>query len=161
MSPKNIGSGVLIHVPQRTGNDCAIAVAAIVANVPYQTAAEQSSVRPGSRGLCPLELIRVLETLSGVPWRTNELRWTRPLFRFADSSHPLVLLVRKPWSRKIRHYVATWGGKVFDPNMLDGCPHEDYDRRRWRVLQVLRPLDPARLEVARRDRHWHRCMMLD
>lgn len=135
-----LGVRPLKHVMQRQRNDCVIATAAIVANVPYETAAAHNPVELSKRGLHAREVLRVLKHATGISWRSPEFGWFRPAFRFAETSSLLVLGVRQPWTwRGEWHCIALNDGVVYDPSFKQSCPIEKYERRDWPVLFVFRP----------------------
>ena len=63
MGFESINADYLGHIVQRQSNDCGIAAAAMIAEVPYETAAQRNPVPSGERGLFPREIVRILESV--------------------------------------------------------------------------------------------------
>ena len=116
-----------------------IATAAIVAQVPYETAARQSPVRPGQRDLFPKEVVRLLERTSGVAWRRLHFGWFGRVSRFVPQGDVVVLGIRQPWRWWRRHCIAIRDGWIYDPNYPLACSIEKYERRNWIVEVVFQP----------------------
>ena len=101
------------HITQRRRNDCAIATAAIVAQIPYETAAQQSPIRPGQRGLFPKEILRLLERTSGLAWRGLRFGWFGRVSRFVTRGDDIVVLcIRQPWRWWRRHCIAITDDRI-------------------------------------------------
>ncbi len=132
-------TGLPQHVLQRRQDDCVIATVAMVANVTYEDISERSRVRIGSRPVGLLELHRLLVTATGVPWQRPRYGWLRPVARYANISNPAVIIIRRPWRWLTLHCVALQGGWIHDPEFPRGYRPEEYPRRHWRSVTVLRP----------------------
>ena len=133
------------HVVQRKRNDCAIAAVAMAANLPYEDVAQQRPIAVKSRGLCPMEMRRLLVAATGVPWCMPSYGWLRPIEYFASVPRPVIVLIHRPWKWNTLHWVAVQGGWIHDPELPTGLRAESYPRRHWRTIRVLRPVSDLRL----------------
>ena len=143
------GVDCLRHIMQRTANDCAIAAAAMVGEVSYDTAAERSPVPVGKRGLNPREIISILESVTGVTWRGPQFAWWCRIPRLNGLEHPFVVVIRRPWTLATQHCVAMYDGYVYDPACSCCCRMNEYERRCWRVVAIYRPAVAERLLAVR------------
>jgi len=139
----------LQHVVQRCSNDCVIATAAMIADVSHDVAAERSPVPLGKRGLYPGEILRILESVTGVSWLGPQFAWWRPILRLSSANYPFAVVIRQPWKWKRAHCLAVYNGYVHDPGYPCGCSMNEYQRRQWRVVGVYRPVVAERLMAVR------------
>jgi hypothetical protein len=98
-----------------------------------------------SARLYPLEVHHLLVVGTGVPWNRPRFGWFRPISHFAITPNPVVAIVRRPWKWHVRHWVVVQGGWIHDPEFRRGCSVEEYPRRDWRTIRVLRPESALRL----------------
>lgn len=142
---------LLRHVVQLCSNDCAIATAAIVGNVPYGVAAAHSPVAPGVRPFRLREVLQILESVTRVPWE-GQFGWLRPVRRFEDTQQIVVALVHRRW--RMGHCIAIKDGWVYDPEKPGGCRIAEYDKRHWRVVHTFRPSRQGAAIQSEPQRRW-------
>src|SRR3954468_16237921 len=144
---------MLDHIVQKKRNDCVIAAAAWAANADYEAAAELSPVKPGTRGLYPLETCKLLRLLTGTGWRVSP-KWFRKVRRFAPRGQICLVYVRKPWQWRIRHCIGMTDQWVYDPAFPHAFRPSEYPRKDWRIVRVFRATSPDLLSEARRENLW-------
>jgi hypothetical protein len=143
---------MLRHIAQRRPLDCAVASAAMAANVPYEEAAALSPDVTGTCGLAVGEVHPLLEAVTGVRWHGPEFGWFRRVGRLPGTEQPLVVITRRPWHLWALHCVVLAGRWVHDPWFWRGYLQSDYPLRHWRVEWIFRAAAPELLGVARRSR---------
>ena len=134
------------HIFQRYDRDCGIAVAAMIARVPYRkaerAAIELFTTKGAYSGLTSSSLLDLLKELKRNKW--SKIRGRRK--RIADHpSHPkpIAVLVR-PSDRRCRHWIAICGGRVYDPELWNPVDLRAYRKRDWKVILSVVPA-PHRL----------------
>lgn len=140
----------LTHIPQRTSCDCGVAIAATVANIPYELAAQCSPVPAGKRPMFSREMLKLLNRATHVRWRGPCITWFHRFESLAESGHTLVLTIRRGrrflcWPWKMSHYIAVRDGLVYDPEYAEPILFPAYARRDWSLLEYYCPRDPDRL----------------
>jgi hypothetical protein len=136
--------GIPRHVTQRSGNDCAIAAVAMVANLPYEKVAVLTP-GPGRRGLPIPEVHRLVEAATGLAWWGPRYEWLTPISRLAVASPPMLVIARQPWRWRRLHCFVLQGGCVHDPNSPVAIRARESPRGHWRVLWSFRPKQPLGL----------------
>jgi hypothetical protein len=126
-------------VRQKYRHDCGIAVAAMVAGVPYEAVLDRLVVGLSPNNyLWPLSMWRTLEDLTQAQWHLDELWKPWPLVNeWPIPQSPTVLLIERV--NPSRHYIAVKSGLVYDP--LFGKPFllaEYPDRNSWVVTTFTR-----------------------
>lgn len=149
----NFGRGTITdylqHVVQCRSNDCVIATAAMIANVSYDTAAQRSPVPVGERGLYSSEILRILESVTGISWSGPQFALWHPIYRLKITNGPFVVVIRRPWKWNTLHCLAISNGCVHDPEYRCRQSMDEYPRRRWRVVAIYRPVVAERLMAVR------------
>lgn len=116
----------MIHVPQRHAHDCGVAVAAMLAGVTYDRAAEALTAT-AARGVSGRAMARGLTAITGHRWRAVGLPGLGA-FGLGGVERAGVLL---SFAGGAWHWVAVSGGWVFDPE--SEAPEYGYSRTRNRV----------------------------
>jgi len=126
----------MLHVPQQCGNDCGLATAAMVGATSYRIVrAIYSRLAFLDKGLEAGEVRRLLEVITGAPWRIG---WTCGLARvrnFRLLAEPVALLIE---GDNCRHWIAIKETKVHDPAFAAVFPLDRYPRDQWKVFASLR-----------------------
>jgi hypothetical protein len=110
----SVASRRLRFIRQSTDADCGVAVAAMLAGVPYREAAGAAGDSPD--GMSSGAVVRLLEALTGRPWRWRRCGYPRKLLADADWPGFGAACVR-PDEERAGHWVAVAGGRVFDPSL--------------------------------------------
>jgi hypothetical protein len=129
----------MMLVRQRGCYDCAVAVAATVAQVPYEAVLDRLITGlTSSEALRELVLWRALEDVTQAAWCMEELWKPWPqvgTYPFPDA--PTAALIQR--ADCSRHYIAVCGGWVYDPLLEIPFAQTEYpDRNSW-VLTIFRP----------------------
>jgi hypothetical protein len=129
----------MVHVRQKGLFDCGVAVAAIVAQVPYDTVLDRLIAGLSANSCVPERvLLRTLEDITCLAWRSYEPRKPRPRVGecfFPDSPTP-VIIQRANGSR---HYIVVCGDCVYDPLQEMPFVQNEYPGRDSWVATVFRP----------------------
>jgi hypothetical protein len=146
----------LEHVRQFGLDNCVIATAAMIGDVSFETAAARSPVPLGARGLCPNEIIRILEAVTGVSWDGPRfVLWPR-VSHLAKTDYPFAVGIREPWTWQPIHCIAIYKDWVHDGHYPWGYRKNEYPKRHWRVLDSYHPVNPERLLAVRQYRKQQR-----
>ena len=127
------------HICQRGPRDCGVAVAAMVAGIPFEQVLDRwFGCLTVEDGLRELALWRLLEDITQDAWIICSLRAPFPQVGdhcFEDC--PVAVLLEG--QDGTRHYVAIEGHDVYDPLLAAGCPLREYPNRGWRVQAIIKP----------------------
>jgi hypothetical protein len=132
----------LNYVSQRTLSDCGIAVAAMLADVSYERAAQVTPRKVFRQGMYYCEMLALLEQLTGTGWRRTSLRRRCSLSQVIEalsaSSRPAAICIRSPNGRA-KHYIAVQNQLVYCPAYHEDAPclPARYKRRNWPPLTYI------------------------
>lgn len=125
-------------IRQRNPLDCGLAIAATVVGTSWATAAAHDPDPNATRGLRLKELLALLETLTGQPWRVSRPHRPHPLYRHTSRQPVTILLLRRP-GHPFGHWIALVSGRVYDPEERRALTVATYGRRRWLVWRIVLP----------------------
>jgi hypothetical protein len=139
------------HVCQRGRRDCGVAVAAMVAGIPYEQVLDRwLGCLTVENGLREIAMWRLLEDITQDSW---VIRFERaPLARIGDHSFvncPVAVVIQG--EDGTRHYVAVEGSEVHDPQFTASCSISQYPKRGWRVQAIVKPAEPGATTDRPRD----------
>ena len=120
------------HVQQREGNDCGLAVASMVADIPYDELRDEAVP---SDGLSLQGLVSILNVVTDRTWRIKRSSKPKALVSSKIPDQRCILLIRWPGHRR-GHFVAYENGIVYDPEM-EPVNVEDYIRNDWNLIYVI------------------------
>ena len=126
------------HIRMRQQFDCEAAVAAMVCGADYRaalTAALACGFDP-SWGMLLRDFHRLLETLSGRPWRVVAPA-RKPLGEYGRlPAEPCAVLIRKVGDR-LGHWIATESGAVFDGAREKPVLMPRYRLKHWLLIRYV------------------------
>jgi hypothetical protein len=121
-------------IRQQNEIDCGLAVAAMLAGVPYRKAMRADPNPYAERGLSTREMIELLAALTGCAWRASRMQYGRPII--AAKLPPLCAVVIRA-NAKFGHWIAVKQCSIYDPEMSASARAQDYARGDWRVIRVV------------------------
>ena len=120
----------MTHTRQRGRWDCAVAVAATIADLPYLAAAEHAPKI--AKGVWRRGMRQYLEDVTGRQWRL--LRHRPMTVKSSPCARPRVLLIADPSAPSRLHWIAVANCMAFDPEADAPAKISEYPRRGWRVV---------------------------
>jgi hypothetical protein len=125
----------MVLVRQKGRSDCAVAVVATIAQVPYEAVLDRlvTGLTAGS-ALPELVMWRTLQDVTQAEWCMQELwkPWPQVGLCSLPDDAPTVVLLERPGGS--RHYVAVRGDWVYDPLLEMPVARAEYpDRDSWVV----------------------------
>jgi len=139
----------MFHEFKRHHLGCAIATAAMIADVPYREAAARAGgLSPASLRRLP-NLRRLLEEVTPTRWYPRRLFRPARVAEFPFPEWPVaVFLQDSAWWPRFGQWVAARGRLIHDPGLPVASSLREYCRGDWFVRHVL---DPARPDLLRHD----------
>ena len=130
---------VMLLIRQAGLQDCGIAVAAMLARVPYGSVLDRLVIGlSAERALSELTMWRVLEDVTQAEWQLSELGppWPRVgSYQFPDL--PIAVLIKRRCSSG--HYIAVRGQQVYDPLFETPFTQTEYPDRDACIAALFTP----------------------
>src|SRR5262245_60202076 len=133
------------HVAKQDWMGCAVATAAMVADLTYEEVAARPSLPDLARTRDPKGLRALLAGVTGSEWRLTTFRFRRPvLAHFSFPEWPVaVFLQDAPWRPRLGQWVVVKRELVHDPGEWTVYTVRKYPRRDWRIASLAQPRRPA------------------
>jgi hypothetical protein len=143
------------HVVKEQWMGCAVASAAMLADLTYEDIAARTPALDAARLRWPHELCALLGGVTGARWRYTACWSPRPeLCRFAAPLWPVAAFVQDAPSRpRLGQWVVIHGEIVHDPESRSAQHMSRYPRRNWRIAWVAQPVRPAEFAECQAQRH--------
>ena len=124
------------HIQQHKPFDCGVAVAAMVADVPYESVLDRLVTGLSSESaFSNLVMWRVLQDLTNAEWSIVELRISHPrVGEHAFGELPIAVLIER--GDLSRHYIAVHGEVIYDPLFESPVKQQSYADRESKVVAV-------------------------
>ena len=146
------------HVAKQDWMGCAVATAAMLADLTYEEVAARPSLPDLARTRCPKELSGLLEGITESKWRVSTLWFRRPvLAHFSFPEWPVaVLLQDAPFRPRLAQWVVVKRDLVHDPGERTVYLVSKYPLRDWRIAGLVQPRRPAAFAVDQGRRRFNR-----
>jgi hypothetical protein len=133
------------HVAKQDWMGCAVATAAMLADLTYEEVAARPSLPDLARTRAPKELCALLKGVTDSAWRVTTFWFRRPMLaHFAFPEWPVAVFVQDALFRPRRgQWVAVKRDLVHDPGEWTVYTLSKYPRRDWRILWLAQPRRPA------------------
>jgi len=133
------------HVIKQEWMGCAVATAAMLADLTYEEVAARPSLPDLARTRWPKELCALLEGVTGSAWRVSTFWFRRPvLARFSFPEWPVaVFLQDAPFRPRLGQWVVVKRNLVHDPGERLAYTVSKYPLREWRITALAQPHRPA------------------
>ena len=127
----------MIHVSQRTENDCGIATAAMIGGISYHAAtAVISKFSFQKEALHAGQMKKVLEAITQTRWRLSWTCWIPKVSRFCLLDEPGALILQ---GDGCHHWIAITRHNVHDPALAGPVAFDQYVMSNRKVLAFLSP----------------------
>ncbi|HMC88974.1 MAG TPA: hypothetical protein VKI17_05480 [Gemmataceae bacterium] len=133
------------HVAKQDWMGCAVATAAMLADLTYEEVAARPLLPDLARTRRPRELRALLAGLTGSEWRVTTFWFRRPvLAHYSLPDWPVaVFLQDAPFRPRLGQWVVVQRELVHDPGERTVYTVSKYPRRDWRIASLARPRRPA------------------
>jgi hypothetical protein len=133
------------HVAKRDWMGCAVATAAMLADLTYEEVAARPSLPGLPRTRLPQALCALLQGVTGSQWRVSTFWLRRPLLNhFSFPEWPVaVFLQDAPYRPRLGQWVVVNREIVHDPGEGTGYTLRKYPRHDWRIASIAQPRRPA------------------
>lgn len=136
----------MLHIPKREFMGCAVATAAMLADVTYEQAADEGWPSTPERLRWDYKLKELLESLTNVKWKLSSCWWPARVRKYRFPDWPVAVFIEEAWpSAQYGQWVAVRGRLIHDPGYACVFPAERYPLRDWFVTNTLVPASPERL----------------
>jgi hypothetical protein len=141
------------HVAKHDWMGCAVATAAMLADLTYEEVATRPSLPTLARTRWPKELCALLEGVTDSEWHITTFLFRPPvLARFCFPEWPVaVFLQDMPYGPRLGLWVVVKQELVHDPGETIAYAVSKYPRRDWRIASLAQPRRPAAF-AAEQDR---------
>jgi hypothetical protein len=143
------------HVPKQEWMGCAVATAAMLADLTYEEVAARQLTTDIAGTRWPKEFCALLKCVTETEWKATAT-WFRPRV-FSSFSFPqwpvAVFLQDAPFRPRTGHWIVVKRDVVHDPGERSAYALTRYLRRDWHIgclAQPVRPLQFARYQLRRR-----------
>jgi hypothetical protein len=128
----------------------------MVSNCAYDDVLASAPGLHNRKGVALVELKKLLELFSGVPWQTDRHSWIpKPFWFLSGFGGFLVVGVSASRWPTLSHCLLITNKLVFDPKKNHPIPVRDYDDGRWKTHFLMMPTS-YRDFCTSRSRNWQR-----
>lgn len=133
------------HVRKQDWMGCAVATAAMLADLSYEEVAAWPSLPSLARTRWPQEMCTLLESVTECKWRVTTLWSRRPMLaHFSFPEWPVaVFLQDAPFYPRRGQWVVVKRNLVHDPGENTVHMANKYPRREWRIASLAEPQQPV------------------
>jgi hypothetical protein len=133
------------HVPKQDWMGCAVATAAMLADLTYEEVAACRSSSDVARMRWPKELCALLKRVTDSEWQVTSGWFRRPaLAEFSFPEWPVaVFLQDAPFRPRLGQWIVVKRDIVHDPGERTVYTVSKYPRRDWRIAWFAQPRRPA------------------
>src|SRR5262249_20482068 len=137
--------GAMKHVAKQDLMGCAVASAAMLADLTYEEVAARPSLPDLARTRWPKEFCALLNGVTDSEWRVTTFWFRRPvLAHFSFPAWPVAVFVQDAPSRpRLGQWVVVKRELVHDPGERTVYTVSKYPRRDWRIASLAQPRRPA------------------
>jgi hypothetical protein len=150
------------HVAKKDWMGCAVATAAMLADLTYEEVAARPSLPDLARTRYPKELCALLAAVTGSKWRITTFWFRRPvLAHFSFPEWPVaVFLQDAPYRPRLGQWVVVNRDIVHDPGEWTVYTVRKYPRHDWRIVSLAQPRRPATFASDQARRRLDKCRQL-
>jgi hypothetical protein len=143
---------MLLHIRQRGRNDCVIAVAAMLCNIPYPAVWELAKPYLTRPKILVWSTRRYLESITQFKWSVRRYWLPFRLCRFPLTEGPTLVVIR---STRVfhAHGVVVARDWIHDPALPRGYKVDEYPYKNKTIIRVIQPHDWPQLHEFR-QRNW-------
>lgn len=133
------------HVPKQKWMGCAVATAAMLADLSYEEVAASQLKMDIARTRWPKELCVLLQGVTETRWQLTTFWFHRPaLAHFSFPQWPVaVFLQDRPFRPRVGQWIAVKREIVHDPGERMVHTVNGYPRRDWHIACFAQPVRPA------------------
>jgi hypothetical protein len=136
----------MFHVPKEEFMGCAIASAAIIADLSYDEAASFCGGESAEELRWVNKFPKFLETVTKTRWVRAGPLWPCLLGKTSFPDFPVAALIRdQQWFPNFGQWIVIKGKLVHDPGLPNALLMHEYPFKGWYMSEVLRPKNPADL----------------
>lgn len=133
------------HVRKQDWMGCAVATAAMLADLTYEEVAAWPSLPDLARTRWPKELCALLTRVTDCEWRVTPFWLRHPMLaHFSFPEWPVaVFLQDAPFHPRLGQWVVVKRNLVHDPGEGTVYTVSKYPRRQWRMASLVEPRQPS------------------
>jgi hypothetical protein len=137
----------MFHIPKEEFMGCAIASAAMVADLSYEEAASFCGGASAEELRWVNKFPRFLENVTKIRWVRAGPLWPCLLGKTSFPDFPVAALIRdQQWAPHYGQWIVVKGKLVHDPGLPRAVFMYEYPYKNWYLSEVLRPKKPADLK---------------